>query len=65
MMELFCGEWVKQILERLGMKEDEPIESKMVTRRIQQAQKSIADRCVSDLPADSAGEWLKLNRAIQ
>ncbi|MCH7728109.1 MAG: SEC-C domain-containing protein [Planctomycetes bacterium] len=38
-MRIFAGEWVKKVLSMLGMKEGERIESKMVTRRIEGAQK--------------------------
>ncbi|MCA9203196.1 MAG: SEC-C domain-containing protein, partial [Planctomycetales bacterium] len=44
LMRIFAGEWVKNILERLGMKEGERIESKMVTRRIEAAQKKVEER---------------------
>ena len=39
LMRIFAGEWVKNILTRLGMQEGEAIESKMVSRRIEGAQK--------------------------
>ena len=35
LMRIFAGEWVKNILTRLGMKEGEAIESHMVSRRIE------------------------------
>ena len=44
LMRIFAGPWVKNILERLGMKEGERIESKMVTRRIEAAQKKVEER---------------------
>lgn len=39
LMRIFAGEWVKNVLTRLGMQEGEAIESKMVSRRIEGAQK--------------------------
>ncbi|MCE9630595.1 MAG: preprotein translocase subunit SecA, partial [Planctomycetia bacterium] len=39
LMRIFAGEWVKSMLTRLGMQEGEAIESKMVSRRIEGAQK--------------------------
>ncbi len=39
LMRVFAGEWVKNVLTRLGMQEGEAIESKMVSRRIEGAQK--------------------------
>ena len=44
LMRIFAGEWVKNILTRLGMKEGEAIESKLVTRRIEGAQKKVEER---------------------
>ena len=35
-MKVFAGDWVKNILRQMGMKEDEAIESQMVSRRIRQ-----------------------------
>ncbi|MBI2825608.1 MAG: SEC-C domain-containing protein [Planctomycetia bacterium] len=39
LMRIFAGEWVKNMLTRLGMQEGEAIESRMVSRRIEGAQK--------------------------
>ena len=44
LMRIFAGEWVKNILTRLGMQEGEAIESKMVSRRIEGAQKKVEER---------------------
>jgi preprotein translocase subunit SecA len=44
LMRIFAGPWVKGILDRLGMQEGERIESKMVTRRIEAAQKKVEER---------------------
>lgn len=44
LMRIFAGPWVKSILERLGMQEGERIESPMVSRRIQGAQKKVEER---------------------
>ncbi len=43
-MRIFAGEWVKNVLTRLGMQEGEAIESKMVSRRIEGAQKKVEER---------------------
>ena len=37
LMRIFAGDWVKNMLTRLGMQEGEAIESRMVTRRIEAA----------------------------
>ena len=44
LMRIFAGEWVKKILERLGMQRGEAIESSVVTRRIAAAQKKVEER---------------------
>ena len=44
LMRIFAGEWVKNMLTRLGMKEGEAIESKLVTRRIEGAQKKVEEK---------------------
>jgi preprotein translocase subunit SecA len=41
LMRIFAKEWVSKLLERLGMEEGIPIESKLITRRIETAQKAV------------------------
>ncbi len=41
LMRIFAKEWVSTLLQRLGMEEGVPIESKMITRRIETAQKTV------------------------
>jgi preprotein translocase subunit SecA len=41
LMRIFGGERVKQLMFRLGMTEGVPIESKLISRRIENAQKSV------------------------
>jgi preprotein translocase subunit SecA len=40
-MRIFAKEWVSKLLERLGMEEGVPIESKMISKRIEGAQKAV------------------------
>ncbi len=63
LMELFAGEWVKNMLRVLGMKEGETIDSKLVSRRIQEAQAKLAAKISTDDDANSAEEWLERNPA--
>jgi preprotein translocase subunit SecA len=44
LMRKFAGEWVSAVLTRLGMQEGEAIESKLVSRRIEGAQKKVEER---------------------
>jgi preprotein translocase subunit SecA len=41
LMRIFAKEWVSTLLQRLGMEEGVPIESKLITRRIEAAQKAV------------------------
>jgi len=41
LMRIFAKEWISKLLERLGMEEGVPIESKMISRRIEVAQKAV------------------------
>ena len=60
-MKVFAGDWVKNVLKRLGVSEDEAIESQLVSRRIRQAQQKIEGRAFGSLDAESAAEWLEKN----
>src|SRR5271169_7096807 len=44
LMRKFAGEWVSAVLTRFGMEEGEAIESRMVSRRIEGAQKKVEER---------------------
>ena len=44
LMRIFAGEWVKNVLTRLGMQDGEAIESGLVTRRVEAAQKKVEER---------------------
>ena len=61
MMKIFAGDWIQNLLEKLGMKEDEAIESQMVARRIKQAQQKIEGRASGCSEAESAEGWLEKN----
>jgi preprotein translocase subunit SecA len=41
LMRIFAKEWVSNLLQKLGMEEGVPIESKLITRRIEAAQKAV------------------------
>lgn len=44
LMRIFAGDWVKSILTRLGMQEGEAIESPLVSRQIEKAQRRVEER---------------------
>jgi preprotein translocase subunit SecA len=41
MMRIFAREWISNLLQRLGMEEGVPIESRMITRRIEKTQQAV------------------------
>jgi preprotein translocase subunit SecA len=41
LMRIFAKEWVSGLLQRLGMEEGMPIESKLISRRIEKAQEAV------------------------
>ncbi len=44
LMRIFAGDWVKGIMTRFGFTEDQPIESRLVSRGIEKAQKRVEER---------------------
>ncbi|MGE0608684.1 MAG: hypothetical protein AB7O62_16435 [Pirellulales bacterium] len=61
LLQSFSGEWVADILKKLGMEENEAIESRMVSRRIQDAQRKMQARAIGNARAESAAEWIEKN----
>ena len=57
LMRIFAGEWVKNILTKLGMEEGQAIESRMVSRRIEGAQKR--SKNVTSRPANTCWNTTK------
>lgn len=44
LMRIFAGPWVEKVFKRVGMPEGEALESRIVTRRIESAQKKVEER---------------------
>jgi hypothetical protein len=61
--EKFGGEKLTEVMKRMGMKEDEMIDSTMVTKSIQRAQEKIEETVSTDRKATSQREWFLLNQA--
>jgi hypothetical protein len=61
LLRTFAGEQMQRTLRSLGMKENEAIESRMVSRRIESARRKIADQALGDTPAESAEAWFSSN----
>ncbi|MFH1731549.1 MAG: preprotein translocase subunit SecA [Planctomycetota bacterium] len=43
LMRIFMGEWVRNFMQKLGLRDGQPIESGMVSRRIEGAQKKVEE----------------------
>ena len=60
-MEVFGSEKIKNILDRMGVKENEVIQHGMVTSSISRAQKKIDANVTNELRAKSQEEWFRVN----
>ena len=58
---LFGGERLINMMNRLGMENDEIIGHAMITKAIQNAQRKISAKVIHEKPANSQEEWIKLN----
>jgi preprotein translocase subunit SecA len=61
LLQRFAGSWVQTVLAQLGLTEQESIQSPLIVRRLQEAQRRIAEQSHGNLPAASAEEWLEKN----
>ena len=59
LLKIFGGEKLIDIMQKLGMKEDELIEHKMVSQSIANAQKKIEERMIVEQSVRSQSEWLE------
>lgn len=61
----FAGPWVSRVLSGMGLRRDESVESRMITRKIRASQLKIERRTTALEPAHVAarnsGEWLEKN----
>jgi hypothetical protein len=61
LFQQFGGNKIIDVMQRLGLKEDEIIEHKMITSAIRKAQKKIEKKVIVDQTAHSQAEWLQKN----
>ncbi len=61
LLQAFAGDWIRSVLERLGMKEDEPIQSRIVSRRVRTAQAKITRGGADESVVESAEAWFERN----
>ena len=57
----FGGTRLQDLMLKMGIKEDEPVEHNMVSQSIKRAQEKIKDKVVVEKNAASEAEWIKLN----
>jgi len=58
---VFGGERIKELMVKMGMKEDEMIEHSMVSKAIENAQEKIEKKVITESPAHNAEEWFRRN----
>jgi hypothetical protein len=57
----FGGTRLQDLMLKMGIKEDEPIEHNMVSQSIKRAQEKIKDKVIMEKNAASESEWIKQN----
>jgi hypothetical protein len=57
----FGGERIIELLNKLGMKEDEPLENALITKALHNAQEKIAAKVPLEQSALSQAEWFRKN----
>ncbi len=60
-MEIFGGARITELMEKLGMKDDEPIEHAMVTKSMERARLKIEEKVTHEQLAESESEWFSKN----
>ena len=60
-LALFVGESLRPILDKLGLREDAPLQSPLLSRSVANAQAKVRNRASGDVPSDSAAGWLQAN----
>ena len=61
LLRLFFGDWARDTLVKLGLEEDECVESRMVSRRVRDAQRRIEQAAHGDFESTSDEEWFRRN----
>ena len=65
LFKAFGSDRIKELMEKMGMKEDEPLSHPMITSAIANAQEKIAKQCITDLQAWSEEDWMNTNYFVQ
>ncbi len=59
----FGSDRIKEIMQKMGMSEDESLNHPMITKALSNAQDKIAEQCITDMASRSEGGWMKSNYA--
>jgi len=61
LFQKFGGDKIVELMQKLGMKDDEIIEHKMISKAVQQAQEKIEKKITFEQGASSQADWMKKN----
>ncbi|MCD6068197.1 MAG: hypothetical protein K0S33_3023 [Bacteroidetes bacterium] len=61
LFKIFGGDRILVLMKRMGMKEGELVEHRIIAESVTKSQKKIEEHSSSFLPADSAQEWFSKN----
>jgi hypothetical protein len=61
LMEIFGGDRIKDLLAKMGLKEDDFISHSMVTSAIENAQKKLEGKIGAEMKANSMADWFNKN----
>jgi hypothetical protein len=61
LLKSFGSDRIKEMMVKMGMNEDEPLNHTMITKAISNAQDMIAKHCITDMASRSEDEWMKAN----
>ncbi len=61
LMKSFAGDWLAVTLKKLGLNENESIQSGMISRRIRTAQLALEKRVIGESAARNAADWFEKN----
>lgn len=60
----FGGEKIINLMQKMGMKNDEVIENSMIDKSLERAQRKVEEKVVAESSANSAEEWFKRNYSV-
>ncbi len=61
LFKIFGSDRIKELMIKMGMNEDEPVNHSMITSAIIKAQEKIAKEYLTDMHSSSEEEWFRLN----